>query len=349
MRSYAAKMSQSVAATSQTAEASIRGDGIALFMNDMVNSGANAGIPVNFMHIGFDSAGSAAESASASSTINADVITAMKAIFRTGTQQRQEWAAMRGFSDSMPVMGATSAQTQQFTSANTVMQNAMLPAQENFEQMFASPTIFPNATIISNTESTMLNAMQAGFTTYLSSNSSGTAASNTDISTMQNTMASRMSGMGGMMGGMTGGTLAGMGVGMMVTTPGSTTTQNWSVMMVATNNFVVPTRTMTYTPMTTTLSNELIGMGITPPTPPTFTSFADPYKSMLELQYDLVLTKMINLQKLAQIGTTPTQAQMFSIKDTDLATKNTMRGSITGLTSSQATALMASLAQPEML
>jgi hypothetical protein len=158
-----------------------------------------------------------------------------------------------------------------------------------------------------------------------------------------------MSGLGGMMGGMTGGTLAGMGIGMMVTTPGSTSTQNWSVMMVATNNFVVPTRTMTYTPITTTLSTELTGMGITPPTPPNFNSFADPYKSMLELQYDLVLTKLINLQKLAQIGTTPTQAQMFNIKDTDLATKNTMRGNITGLTSSQATALMASLAQPEML
>jgi len=346
MQSYAGEMNQSVTAATPAAEASTRGDAIAQFMQAMVNAGANAGIPANLMHIAFDAAGSAAETAAATSTINADVITAMKAMFRTGTQQRQQWAEMRRFSDSMPVMGATALQTQQFTTASGTMGSAMVTAQENFEQMFADPATFPSGATISSTETTMLTTMQTAFNTFLSN---GVAASSSDISGMLSTMATRMSGMGGMMGGMTSGTLSGMGIGMMVTTPGSATTQNWTVMMVATNNFVVPGLSMTYTPSTATLAGQLAGLGITPPTAPTFTSFADPYKSMLELQYDLMLTKLINLQKVAQIAGIPTQAQMAAIKAADLATKAMIGGNITGLTSTQAAALMVSLAQPQML
>lgn len=346
MQSYAGLMNQSVAAANQAAEASTRGNAIALFMQAMVKAGADAGIQANLMHIAFDAAGSAAETAAATSTINADVITAMKAMFRTGTQQRQEWAEMRRFNDSMPVMGATASQTQQFTTASSTMGNAMVSAQETFEQMFADPTTFPSAATIASTETTMLTAMQTEFNTFLSS---GVADSSTDISGMLSTMASRMSGMGGMMGGMTSGTLSAMGIGMMVTTPGSTTTQNWTVMMVATNNFVMPGLAMTYTPSTTTLATQLTGLGITPPTAPTFASFADPYKSMLELQYDLILAKLISLQKLVPIGSPPTQAQMAAIKEADLATKIAIRANIAGLTSAQADALMVSLAQPQML
>ena len=349
MQSYAGEINQSVIAANQTAEAGTRGDAIALFMDAMVNAGANAGIPANLMPIAFDSGGAAAEAAAVTSSINADVITAMKAMFRTGTQQRQVRAEMRRFADSMPVMGATTAQLNQFSAARTQMGNAMLGAQENFEQMFANPAAFPAAPTISAKETTMLTAMQTAFTTFLSSNTSGVAASNSDISTMLGTMATRMSSMGGMMGGMTSGTLSGMGIGMMVTTPGSSTTQNWTVMMVSTNNFVVPSLPMTYTSSTATLAGQLTGLGITPPTAPTFTSFADPYKSMLELQYDLMLAKLINLQKLAQIGATPTQAQLATIKGADLTIKATIGGNIAGLTSTQAAALMVSLAQPQML
>ncbi|HEX9080378.1 MAG TPA: hypothetical protein VF795_12365 [Desulfuromonadaceae bacterium] len=349
MQSYAGEINQSVAAATPAAEADARGDAIAQFMDAMVNAGANAGISANLMPIAFDAGGAAAETAAGASSINAAVITAMQATFRTGTQQRQVRAEMRRFADSMPVMAATTTQVNQFTTARTQMGNAMLTAQENFEQMFADPAVFPSAPTIASTETTMLTAMQTAFTTFLSSNTAGVAASSSDISTMLGTMATRMSSMGGMMGGMTSGTLSGMGIGMMVTTPGSSTTQNWTVMMVSTNNFVVPGLSMTYTPSTTTLAGQLTGLGITPPTAPTFSSFADPYKSMLELQYDLMLAKLINLQKVAQIGATPTQAQLATIKGADLATKAAIGGNIAGLTSAQATALMVCLAQPQML
>lgn len=349
MRNHAAKMNQSVVATSQAAEASMRGDAIALFASDMINAGANAGIPANLMQVAFDVAGSAVESASATSSIDPGVVAAMKAMFRTGTQQRQVRAQMRSFADSMPVMGATTAQTQQFTSAQTLMGIAMLGAQENFEEMFAEPTDFPSSSTIAATEAAMLSAMQTAFNTFLSSSSSGVAASSSEISGMLSTMATRMNGMGGMMGGMTPGTLSGMGIGAMVTTPGSGMTQNWTVMMVATTNFVVPGVPMSYTPSTTALSAQLAGMGVTPPTPPTFSSFADPYKSMLELQYDLMLLKLVDLQKLVQISAVPTQAQMAAIKQASIAEMNTIVGNISGLTNAQKTALMVSLGQPQML
>ena len=348
MRNFAGGMNQSVTAASQSAEASTRGDAVAIFMNDMVNAAADAGIPANLMHVAFDAAGAAAETGAATSPINADVITAMKAMFRTGTQQRQVRGELRRFTDSMPVMGATAAQTQQFNGAGTQMGSAMLGAQENFEQMFANPAAFPSAATIAATETAMLTAMQTAFSTFLSSNTSGVAASSGDISTMLTSMATRMSAMGGMMGGMTSGTLSGMGVGMMVTTPGGTP-QNWTVMMVATNNFVVPGLSMTYTPSTTSLSAQLTGLGITPPAPPAFASFAEPYKSMLELQYDLMLSKLISLRQLAQIGAPPSQAQLVTIKGATLATRATINGNIAGLTSTQAAALVVSLAQPQML
>lgn len=349
MQSYAAEIKQSVDASTPAAEASARGDAIAHFMDAMVNAGANAGIPANLMHIAFDAAGAAAETAAAGTAINPDVITAMKAQFRTGTQLRQANAEMRRYADAMPVMGATTAQTQQFITARTQMGSAMASAQENFEQMFADPTTFPTATTISANETAMLTAMQTAFNTFQSSSTTGVAASSTDITTMLGSMATRMSGMGGMMGGMNSGTLAGMGIGMMTTTPGSATTQNWTVMMVATNNFVMPGLAMSYTPSTTTLATQLSGLGITPPTAPTFSTFAEPYKSMLELQYDLMLAKLINLQKVAQIGTIPTQAQMATIKEADLATKASIMANITGLGTPQRDALAVSMAQPQIL
>jgi len=349
MQGYAAEIKQSVDASTPAAEASARGDAIAHFMDAMVNAGANAGIPANLMHVAFDTAGAAAETAATSTTVNADVITAMKAQFRTGTQQRQMSAEMRRYADSMPVMGATTAQTQQFTTARTQMGSAMVSAQENFEQMYADPTTFPSTATISGNETAMLTTMQTAFNNFQSNSTTGVAASSTDISTMLGTMATRMSGMGGMMGGMNSGTLAGMGIGMMTTAPGSTTTQDWTVMMVATNNFVMPTLAMSYTPSTTTLTTELTGLGITPPTAPVFSTFAEPYKSMLELQYDLMLAKLINLQKVAQIGPTPTQAQMATIKEADLATKAAIMANITGPAATQRNALMVSLAQPQML
>ncbi|MDO8721258.1 MAG: hypothetical protein Q7J31_03410, partial [Syntrophales bacterium] len=214
----------------------------------------------------------------------------------------------------------------------------------NFEQMFANPSAFPDAATISSTESTMLAAMQTLFNNFVSTDA---AASSNDITGMLSAMATQMNGMGGMMSGMTSTTLANMGIGQMVTMPGGAL-QNWTVMMVSANDFVTPGLQLTYTP-STTLSGQLTALGVTPPTPPTFSQFADPYKSMLELQYDLLLLKLINVEKLVQLGTAPMQAQLAQLKEDDLAMKAAIMQNIVGLTDAQKDALIVSMTVPEMM
>lgn len=344
MRDVAAKYKESVDAATPALEAGKRGEAMSSFMDALVKAAADAGISPNIMQIAFDEAGKAAESAAATSTINPDVITAMKASFRVGAQQRQLKAQMKGYSDAMMAIGASASHMQQFAAADATMGASMTSAQVNFEQMFADPSAFPDAATISSTESTMLTAMQTLFNNFVSTDA---ATSSNDITGMLSAMATQMNGMGGMMSGMTSTTLANMGIGQMVTMPGGAL-QNWTVMMVSANDFVTPGLQLTYTP-STTLSGQLTALGVTLPTPPTFSQFADPYKSMLELQYDLLLLKLINVEKLAQLGTAPTQAQLTQLKEDDLAMKAAIEQNIVGLTDAQKDALIVSMTVPEMM
>lgn len=344
MLSAAAKFKESVDAATPALEAGKRGEAMSTFMDAMVKAAADAGISPNMMQIAYDEAGKAAESAAATSTINPDVIIAMKASFRVETQHRQLRAEMKSYSDAMTVMGASATHMQQFSTASANMSTAMMSAQANFEQMFADPTAFPNTTAISTAKSNMLAAMQTMFNNFTFTDA---AASNNDLAGMLGNMATRMNGMGGMMSGMTSTTLANMGIGKMMTAPGGAL-QNWTVMMVSANDFVTPGSQLTYTP-STTLSGLLTALGVTPPTPPTFSQFADPYKSMLEFQYDLMLLKLINVQKLAQLGTTPTQAQLAQLKEDDLAMRAAIKQNLAGLTDAQKDALIVSMTVPEMM
>jgi len=244
----------------------------------------------------------------------------------------------------MSAMGASAPHKQQFATASATMGNAMMNAQVNFEQMFADPSAFPDTATISSTESTMLTAMQTLFDNFVSTDA---AASSNDITGMLSAMATQMIGMGGMMSGMSSITLANMGIGQMVTTPGGAL-QNWTVMMASVNDFVTPALQMTYTP-SATLSDQLTSLGVTPPTPPDFAQFAEPYKSVFELQYDLMLVRLINAQKLIQFGTTSTQAQLAQLKEDDLAMKAAIKQNIVGLTDAQKDAVIVLLAEPEMM
>jgi hypothetical protein len=345
MTDNAAKYKESVDASTPALSAGKRGEAMTAFMDALVKAATDAGISANMMQIAFDEAGKAAESVAATSPMSADVISAMKASLRVGTQQRQIKAQMRTYSDAMTTIGASATHMQQFTAANATIGTAMTSAQMNFEQMFANSLVFPDAATINATESTMLAAMQTAFNNFLNTDA---AASSNDIAGMLGTMATRMNGMGGMMSGMTSTTLANMGIGKMMTTPGGAL-QNWTVMMMASmNDFLTPSLTMTYTP-STTLSGQLTALGVTPPTPPTFSQFADPYKSMLEIQYDLMLVKLIDAQKLLQLGTTPTQAQLAQLKEDELAMKAAIKQNIASLTDAQKDALIVSMSAPEMM
>ena len=104
--------------------------------------------------------------------------------------------------------------------------------------------------------------------------------------------------------------------------------------MTAANNFVTADSPLTYTP-STTLTGQLTALGGTPPTPPAFSQLVDPYKALLELQYDLMLLKLINARKLAQLGATPTQEQLAQLKEETLAMTAALKQNLSGITDAQ--------------
>ena len=340
----AVKNKEAVDAATPALAAGKMGEAMSGFMDTFVKAAADAGISANMMQIAYDEAGKAAESTATTSPMSADAISAMQTTFRVETQQRQLKAQMQTYSDAMTTIGASTAHMQQFSTASAAMETAMTSARMNFEQMFADPAALPTTAAINAAESTMLTAMQTLFNKFVSTDA---AASNSDIAGMLGTMATRMRGMGGMMSGMTSTTLANMGIGKMMTTPGGAL-QNWTVMMASINDFVTPGSQLTYAP-STTLPGQLTALGVTPPTPPVFSQLADPYKSMLALHYDLMLIKLINVQKLTQLGAAPTQAQLAQLKEDALAMVAALKQNITGPTNVQKDAMLVSLTGPEMM
>ena len=143
---------------------------------------------------------------------------------------------------------------------------------------------------------------------------------------------------------MNGSTLGGMGFGMMQTTLGGAS-QNWTTMMVAASNLVPSVPGMTYTPDTADLTSQLDPGNV--PTAPDWSQIPDgSYKSLLVLQYDLMLVHLIDMQTVAGLTPPLTQADLASISTQDLANRAAIRQGLQGLSATQMDALMAALSPP---
>ncbi len=340
MRTFAADNRNVVNQPDPGTAAGLYGRAGAQFMEAMFQAGDTAGIDPALMAAAFDQAGQAIDNSPALGTIPTGAIAAMHGTYWAGAQQRQLLAQMSRYATAMPVVGATQPQTQTFTTARTSLQNAMVSARQNFgQQAFSDPATLPNQTAIDQALNTMETAMQDAFGTF----NTNTTASSTQIDSMLSVMAG---GMGNMMGGgmMTGSTLGGMGFGMMQTTLGDPS-QNWSIMMVAGSNLVPNVPGMTYTPDTANLASQLDPANV--PTAPDWTQLSDgPYKSMLELQYDLMLVHLIDMQTVAGLTPPLTQADLASISAQGLANRAAVRQGVQGLSAPQMNALMGVLSPP---
>jgi hypothetical protein len=364
-------------AASNLLEAVKRGDAIARFLSAMVNAGVDAGISPSLIHAAFTEAGKAVEALS--SPVSSDVVTAILANFRTGAEHCQLLAAMRSYSRALPFMNVTSGtrqplfanvttaarqqplnsavqqfnnSVQLFNAARATLINALVIAQESFEQIFADPVFIPTSQNIAFAQDNLNLTLQSILTNFIAN----TTASPGEITAIQSTLASRMAGMGGIMSGMSLGTLQSLGIGSLFTSPTATST-NWQTMMVAGANYVTPALPLIYTPSTATLTGILTDPSnppvIVPPPPTDFSRFADPYKSFLQLQYDLELLKFVNLKAMARASQPITQTTLAKIKEDDLAMRNNMLQNIsiigTGNGPDLANAFMIILAQPELL
>jgi hypothetical protein len=346
MRTFAADNRNVVNQSDPVTAAGLYGRAGAQFMTGMLQAGDTAGIDPALMAAAFDQAGQSIENSPALGTIPAGAIPAMHATYSAGAQQRQLLAQMSRYATAMPVVGATSNQTQTFTTAMTNLQNAMVSARQNFGQQafaqaFANPATLPNQTTIDQALITMETAMQGAFGTF----NTNTTASSTQIDSMLSVMGG---GMGNMMGGgmMTGSTLGGMGFGMMQTTLGGPS-QNWSIMMVTGSNLVPNVPGMTYIPDTANLTSQLDPANV--PTALDWTQIpGGPYKSMLELQYDLMLVHLIDIQTVDGLTPPLTQADLATISAQDLANRVSIRQELQGLSAPQVNALMAALSPPHL-
>jgi hypothetical protein len=338
-------------AASNRLEADKRGDAIAGFLSAFVNAGVDAGISPALMHSAFTEAGKAVEALS--SPVSSDVVTAILANFRTGAEHCQLLAAMRSYSGALPFLNISSAsKQQQFNVAGATLSNALVIAQESFEQIFADPVFFPTSQNFAFAQDNLNLTLQSILTNFIAN----TTSSPGEITAMQTNLASRMAGIGGIMSGMTPGTLQGMGIGSMFTSSAASS-QNWLTMMVVGANYVTPTLPLIYTPSTASLTGILTDPlnppVIVPPPPPDFSRFVDPYKSLLQLQYDLELLKFVNLKALDQASLPITQATLAKIKENDLALRGNLFRNISisgaGNGADLANAFMIVMAQPELL
>ena len=345
MRTFAADNQTIVNQTDPGTAASLYGRAGAQFMAAMFQAGDTAGIDPALLAAAFDQAGQAIDTSPALGTIPAGAIAAMHGTYLAGAQQRQLLAQMSRYARAMPVVGATPDQTQTFTTARTKLQDALMTARQSFcRQAFADPATLPDPTTIDQALSTMETAMQGAFGTF----NTDTTATTAQIDSMLTLMAGGMNS-GGMMGGggmMDGSTLSGMGFGMMETDLGGTP-RNWTTMMVAASNLVPSVPGMTYTPDTADLTSQLDPANV--PTAPDWSLIPDgSYKSLLMLQYDLMLVHLIDMQTAAGLIPPLTQADLVSIGARDLANRAAIRQGLQGLSAAQMDALMAALSPPHL-
>jgi len=354
-------------------EAIKRGDAMAQFLGALVNAGANAGISPALMHMALTEAGKAVEATA--SAVSSDVVTAMLAAFRTGAEHCQLRGEMRSYADALPFLNMSSAAgqrtfnnmttvggqrlfknmtsavkqqqfdkaVQQFNAAAATLGNALVTAQETFELIFADPLIFPSLPDINFARDTLSLTLQSSMASFIA----GTTASSGDLTTMQTNMAAGMAQVGGVMSGTTLATLQGRGIGSMFTSS-TASSQNWLMMMVAGANVVTPAIQLNYSSAVSGLSSKFPSL-----TPPNYSLLADPYKSLLRLQFDLMLLKFNNQLALSLAAQPVTQAALAQIKGDDLGMRNNMLQNITisGVANSAglANALMITMAQPELL
>ena len=347
MRSYAATNYSAVDQTDPTTATNLYGQAGAQFMTAMIQAGTDAGIDPALLTAAYDQAGQAIEHSSAMTNLPTQEIAAMQANFMLGAQECQLQSQLRGFASAMPVVDASPTQKQTFTSAMTALQSSMVQTHQQFQQTFADQSALPDQSTIDQVFSSIQTAMQNAFGTF----DRQTTATSTQISDMLGVMANAMGGSGGgMMGGggmMSGSTLSGMGFGMMQTTLGGSQ-QNWSTMMVAATNLLTTVPGLTYSPVTADLVSQLSAADV--PTAPDWSQVQDgPYKSLLQLQYDLMLVHLIDMQAVADLTPPLSQADLAPISAQDLANRQMIRQNIQGLSDSQMEALMAALSPPHFL
>jgi hypothetical protein len=345
MRTFAAGNKMAVEQQDMTDAAGIYGRTAVQFIDQMVQAGVAAGIDPMLMTTALDQATRTIDDSSALSRVSMAEIAALHATLIADAQQRRVYAQLSSYHQALPAIGAKAGQLQDFTGAMNTLENAMVQTHANFCQTaFADPSTLPDQATIDQALSEMKATMQGALDSF----GQKTTATSTQIDGALTLMADDMGGAGGMGGLISGGMMTGanlsqMGFGMMPTSPDGTE-QNWSTMMVAATNLLTADPNMSYTP-TAGLINQLSVENR--PSAPDWSLLPDgAAKSLLELQYDLMLAHLIDMQSLAGMSQPPSLADMAALSATALAHHSLVSQGLHGLSAARMNALPAALRPP---
>ncbi|MCF6179720.1 MAG: hypothetical protein L3J63_10085 [Geopsychrobacter sp.] len=339
MRARTAECKLAVDEIDAQSAASRRGRAAGEFMQTMIDAAADAGIDPELMSSAFDQAQNAVENTPADLALSVAGSAMLDDSFMTGRQQRRAQAQLRHYAEAMGMFNTDPAQVQTFTTARTNLQEAMLVARQDYQQIFVDPTNLPGQLTIDQAQTSYQTAMQSAMDNFLLA----TTATDLQIGNMLGQMATRMM-TGGMMGGgmMNGSDLSTLGFGQMMLRAGDAP-QNWTTMMVAASDLIANTPIMDYQPITADLLLELgqLQNTLNLPTEPDWSLLPnDANRSLLQLQLDLMLAEMIDRQMLANF-TLPLSAQdQARLSAHHLANQALIAQGLQGLTSAQADALM---------
>lgn len=342
MRSLTAACKLAVDETDPVLAANRRGEADGLFMQAMIEAGADAGIDPEQMAAAFDQARlTMEETAPGALSLPQGAYAMFDGTFMAGQQLRQVQAQIRHYTDAMVMFSTDISQLHTFTAARDALHQAMLLARQDYQQIFADPTNQPDQLTIDAAQTAFDVAMQSAMDAF----ASATTATDQQVGTMLSQMATQMGGV--MLGGgiMSGSDLMGMGFGQMMLVPGGTA-QNWTTMMLTASSLPADVPALDYVPATSTLFLELESLQSSPnlPVEPDWTALPnDANLSLLQLQFDLMLAHMIEQQMLTNLGMPPSVQNRVLFNDQHLTDQATIRQGLQGLTAGQERALMSAM------
>ena len=343
MRELAAANMSAAEQTDPVTAAGLCGQAGAQFMTALMQAAADAGIDPTLVSAAFDQAGQAIDNSMTLGTLPRGEIDAMHANFLNDAQQRRLMAQMSGYTAAMSVVGASSDQTQVYTMAMNLLQADMIQARQNFyQQAFSDPDNLPDPTRLEQALSNMQTTMENAFATF----DQDTTATEAQIAGLLGNMAGRMNSRGGMMGGgmMSVPTLDHLGFGMLQNGLGGGL-RNWSTMMLAAGDLAETAPDLAYTPATEAMAAQLAAENL-PATPDWSQLPEGAEKSLLQLQYDLMLVHLIDLQTLAGLATPLTQDDLAALSAQNLANLDLISQGLEGLSDEQVEALLAAFSLP---
>lgn len=339
MHDLAANSMLAVDELDPTTATNLQGHANGLFMQAMIDAAAVGGIDSEIMTSAFDRARVAMDNSQGAMLLSASGLAMFDSSYMTSRQQMTMQSQLQQYTTAMSMFNLDADQLQVFIDAKTTLNAALLQAREAYHQLFYDPANPPDQTMIDQAQTDFTAAMQTAMDTFMLT----TQASGLQIDTMLGLMASNMT--DGMMGGgmMSGNDLGSMGFGQFQARIGSAQ-QNWSIMMVAGSHMATIAPTMDYVPVTDALLLELSQLQATPNLPviPDWSILPDDAtRSLLHLQFDLMLTSMIESQQQDNLSGMMNSLDLAQINTQHMTNRQTIRQGLQGLTGSQSNALMA--------